>query len=272
MNRADVASLCLAIWRFERVRLTWEHYYTNLGVQFSMIEPGHRANFDQYVSEYSKATEDLHLHPAEDCLKQIHLRCNLQNTTVGQMCRELETLTRATIDELKRRFFVHVPAQKVDFADNPHQFFAASWDAYPSAREDMASACCCYALSENTGCVFHAMVVLQAGLEAFAAHLGLTFPVGTSQQWGNILIDVKKEVDKRYLASQQIPGVQGQAKQAEIEFYSQTGMQFNFFKDAWRNRVAHGRDKYTDDSALTILTSVKNFMVALSQRVKELTP
>jgi len=123
-------------------------------------------------------------------------------------------------------------------------------------------------LSEKTASVFHAMVVLQTGLEAFEAHLGLTC-FGASQQWGNILTDIKKEVDKRYLAAQQMPSVQGQAKQAEIEFYAQTGMQFNFFKDAWRNRVAHGRDKYTDESALTILTSVKNFMVALSQRVKE---
>jgi hypothetical protein len=269
MNRADVANLCLAMWRFERVRLTWEHHYTDLEMPFSMIEPADRTNFDQYVSECRKATEGLHLHPAEDCLKQIDLRCSWLSTTVRQMCRELETLSRTTIDELKRRFFVHVPAQKVDFVDNPKQFFAAIWDAYPSARENMASACCCYALSENTASVFHAMVVLQVGLEAFAAHLGLTFPAGAPQQWGNILIEVRKEVDKRHLAAQQIPNVQGQAKQAEIDFYAQTGMQFNFFKDAWRNRVAHGRDKYTDESALMILTSVKNFMVALSQRVKE---
>lgn len=61
------------------------------------------------------------------------------------------------------------------------------------------------------------MVVLQTGLQAFAAHLGLTC-FGASQQWGNILIDIKKEVDKRYLAAQQMPSVQGQAKQAEIEY------------------------------------------------------
>jgi hypothetical protein len=35
---------------------------------------------------------------------------------------------------------------------------------------------------------------------------------------------------------QQIPNAQGQAKQAELEFYAMTGRQFNFFKDAWRNR------------------------------------
>jgi hypothetical protein len=141
MNKADVANLCLATWRFERVRLTWEHYYTNVAVPFSMIEPGYRAEFDRYVSEYRKAIEGLHLHPAEDCLKQIELRCNWQGTTADPMCRELETLGRSTIDELKRHFFVRVPPERVDFSANPDQFFAASWDAYPSAREDMASAC-----------------------------------------------------------------------------------------------------------------------------------
>jgi hypothetical protein len=270
MIRADVASLCMAMWRFERLRLTWEQYYTNRSVQLSLMDPNHRAVFDSHLSDYKGAVANLHLNPVEDRLKKIDLRCSWHHTTVGDMCVELTMLCETTIDELKRHIFIHVPAEKVRFAESPKEFFSSSWDAYPSAREDMEAACRCYALGENTAAVFHSMIVLQAGLERFAEYLGLSFPGGNQfQQWGSILVEIMKEVEQRHKKAQQLPNAQGQAKQEELQFFADTGMQFSFFKDAWRNRVAHGREKYTDDSALTILASVKNFMLTLSKRVRE---
>jgi hypothetical protein len=39
LSRADVAGLCLAVWRFEQVRLEWEHRFLpqNASSQFKFI-------------------------------------------------------------------------------------------------------------------------------------------------------------------------------------------------------------------------------------------
>jgi len=38
MNRADVANLCMALWRFERVRLGWENLYPkNVAMLFKFL-------------------------------------------------------------------------------------------------------------------------------------------------------------------------------------------------------------------------------------------
>jgi len=166
MNRADVANLCMALWRFERVRLGWENLYPkNVAMLFKFLPADQRAIFDQYLVDFKAAIGDLHLNPTEDRLKKIALRCTWENTSVAEMCTELTMLSEVTIDELKRHVFVHVPAQKLEFADKPDQFFGASWSAYPSAQENMASACRCYALGEDTASVFHSMGVLQKGLK-----------------------------------------------------------------------------------------------------------
>jgi hypothetical protein len=269
MTRADVSSLCLALWRFERVRLGWENIYPkNVGMLFKFLPADQRAIFDQYIEEFKAAIDDLQLNPTEDRLKKIALRCTWENTSVAEMCAELTSLSEATIDELRRHVFVHVPAQKLEFADKPDQLFGVSWTAYPSAQENMASACRCYALGEDTASVFYSMGVLQKGLEALAKHLNVSFPAPLeAQQWQTIIDKLDAEIAQRTkMAAQQ---TQSSAKDEELKFYANTSLQFRYFKDAWRNDTAHFRRTYDSDEARTVLTHVKNFMVALSQKVKE---
>jgi hypothetical protein len=43
----------------------------------------------------------------------------------------------------------------------------------------------------------------------------------------------------------------GQEKDATLKFYSQAAVQFRYFKDAWRNHVAHLREVSTTLIRLT---------------------
>jgi hypothetical protein len=269
MTRADVANLCMALWRFERVRLGWENLYPkNVTMLFKFLPADQRAIFDQYLVDFKAAIDNLHLDPTEDRLKKIALRCNWENTSVTEMCTELTMLSEVTIDELKRHVFLHVPPQKQLFADKPDEFFEASWNAYPSAQKDMGSACRCYALGEDTASVFHSMGVVQKGLEALAKHMRVSFPAPLeAQQWQTIIDKLDAEIAQRTkMAAQQ---TKSSAKDEELKFYANTSLQFRYFKDAWRNDTAHFRESYNPDEAHTVLTHVKNFMVALSQKVRE---
>jgi hypothetical protein len=65
-SSADVASLCLAVWRFERVRLEWDHRFPqNLPMQFKFVGERNRANFDEYIADFKAAITSLNLYPAE---------------------------------------------------------------------------------------------------------------------------------------------------------------------------------------------------------------
>jgi hypothetical protein len=55
-----------------------------------------------------------------------------------------------------------------------------------------------------------------------------------------------------------------------LKFYSQAGIEFRYFKDAWRNRVAHARADYDKYQALGIISHVHDFMTQLSTRLSEI--
>ena len=50
-----------------------------------------------------------------------------------------------------------------------------SADAFPSCAGDIQKARSCYALGQEDGCVHHLMLVLERGLKALAAKLGVQY-------------------------------------------------------------------------------------------------
>jgi hypothetical protein len=56
------------------------------------------------------------------------------------------------------------------------------------------------------------------------------------------------------------------AKSEELAFLSGAAAQFRYFKEAWRNHVAHSRATYDDIEALRIMSHVHQFMDELAVR------
>lgn len=267
---ADVAGLCLALWRFERMHAQWDKRYPEPHkIPFSLIS--HTADLPTlkgYIDDFERIVEALELRPSRDRLRKIALRFEDSNTTVGRLGSELRTLIEATIDELYRRTFFEVPNERLPFLSGPAKFFGTAWSAFPSAQENMTSACRCYALGEDTASVFHAMGVLQRGLESLARHLNVQFPTPVDTLQSQQIIDkLDSELggQTRLVAQKS----KSQGKDDELKFYANASLQFRYFKDAWRNDTAHFRESYDSDEARTVLTHVKNFMITLSQRIKE---
>jgi hypothetical protein len=55
-------------------------------------------------------------------------------------------------------------------------------------------------------------------------------------------------------------------KLARLKLHADSAMQFRYFKDAWRNHVAHGRESYGEHDAETILIHVTDFIRLLIAR------
>lgn len=126
--------------------------------------------------------------------------------------------------------------------------------------DDIKEAGTCYATGRYTASVFHSMRVLEHGLRALAKDVGLTFDL---QQWQEILNQINGKIKEIRNLPKSIE------KSERLQFLSQAAEQFFYFKDAWRNHVAHGRDRYDGPQALSVLNHVKAFIVHLSEKLRE---
>jgi len=134
---------------------------------------------------------------------------------------------------------------------------------FPSASYDIKEAGNCYAVGRNTGCVFHLMNVLGVGLSA----LGMKFGVSLANtNWAPAIEEIESKI--RYMHKDPAWKIQSDCKQQQ-EFYAQAASHFGVLKDAWRNYTAHGRAKFDEGEAETILRNMRGFMQKLAMRLHE---
>lgn len=177
----------------------------------------------------------------------------------------IRTLMEQVESELEEKMVFCIPAEDVQFYASPEDWFPKSPSAFPSAKPDMEEACKCYALERYTACVFHSMAVLQIGLYTLAHDLGvfLKYPVELAE-WQEVISEIEKKIEPL----RQLPRSHPQ-KDILLSFYSGCASQFRYFKDTWRNHVAHMRETYSKGDAHTVLSHVRDFMEALSTRLHE---
>jgi hypothetical protein len=177
---------------------------------------------------------------------------------------EIKHFNPTLINELRRRVFLYMPPEDTKLYKEADSFFPRTRKAFPSARYDMDEACRCHALGCYTACVYHCMGVLQYGLYALASGLGVSFSFSIElAEWNAVIgaIEVKIKPFRE--------GPRTDKKDEDLSFYSECAAQFRYFKDAWRNHVAHGREVYDRDQAHSVLIHVRDFMEKLSLRIKE---
>ncbi len=118
------------------------------------------------------------------------------------------------------------------------------------------------------------MMVLEAGLPALACRLKVSFKPDKAT-WGNLIRDIKIKIDNEVNARAQPPKGSKPVSQAaamrRAKFLSgcqEAVMQFGYFKDIWRNHIAHGRANYDENDARKALNHVRDFMEILATKLK----
>jgi hypothetical protein len=126
-------------------------------------------------------------------------------------------------------------------------------------RENTVSAMYCHMISEDTACVFHMMRVLEGGIAALALDVGRTFE---RQNWQNIIDEIECEITKFRKTGPNTP-----EKQERLKFLSVAAKELFYFKDGWRNHVAHSRIRYDEHQAVSTMEHVRAFMAHLATRL-----
>jgi len=166
-------------------------------------------------------------------------------------------LDQAFLDHL----FLYVPTDDAELYTNPLEQFSKVVVGFPSSSSNTIEACRCYALGRYTACVFHCMGILQYGLYALANELkvSLNVPLPMSE-WCKIINNIESKINEL----RNFP--KSEAKDERLKFYSECSVQFRYFKDGWRNHVAHLREEYDKDQAHSALIHTREFMEHLTTR------
>jgi hypothetical protein len=167
-------------------------------------------------------------------------------------------------NELEDIVFGFIPAENAAYFQNKELFGQDVNSKFPSVAKDIQEAGNCYAHGNYTASVFHLMRVLETSLHVLAKALNVSFPAAIElENWKNII----DKVDSAIKAQEQLP--KSPQKSEDLQFYSEAAKEFRYFKDSWRNHVAHSRQDYDVHDATKIMEHVKDFMQHLATRLKE---
>lgn len=170
-------------------------------------------------------------------------------------------LRDAITTELRQYFYYQYPKEKAAVLRTWKEDWKAAVAAFPSIEWNAYRATDCYGLQHNDACVFYCMRVLEVGLKAVAADVGLIFEL---QQWHNIIDQIESKIsDER----RSLP--KGTARNERLQFLSEAAKEFFYFKEGWRNHVSHNRADYDEYQAISVLTHVRAFMNHLASNLSE---
>jgi hypothetical protein len=167
------------------------------------------------------------------------------------MVSALDHLNDSLSYELEKEAVFRIPPERKTYFERDDLFGPEVATAFPSCRRDIEKAGSCYALGQEDACVHHLMLVLERGLKALAARVGVS-PYDQSS-WQTVITNVE-------IKTKTLPNG------PDLYFYREVNAQFGFLKVAYRNHSEHAHDDLYDmPKALHILNQVKEFMRMLEK-------
>ena len=214
----------------------------------SKLWDGDAQKYKSLVAAIQKACEEHGLSHTAEMAKSPTER---QAETYDDVYYQLIHLNDSLTSELKREAIFQIPPERTDYYEQVDLFGPEVATAFPSCTRDIRNAGSCYALEQPDGCVHHLMMVLERGLRALAAKVGVRY---LRTNWQDIINKIESELKTMPRGPQK-------------DFYLEVNAQFGFLKDAYRNHSEHAHDDpYDMPKALSIFNHVCAFMQQLAKR------
>jgi HEPN domain-containing protein len=168
--------------------------------------------------------------------------------------------------DIEKTVFLYIPEHLAKYYEIVFPSIVTT--AFPLASKELVWAGNALAVGAYTACVFHSMRAAEIGVRVLGNELGVEFPDKPLElaEWQNILDKSDSIIGEMKKMRR------GTDKDEKLNFYSQAAVQFRYFKDAWRVRVAHARESYEERDAIKVFTHTHEFFETLATRLKEPKP
>jgi hypothetical protein len=220
-----------------------------------------------------KSLSPEQIEQAKEVLRDLGQKCDELNLPVtGRLAKDAleyppktaqgyDFLMSAFIAELKSHLFLFVPSHLAKYYETtlPDRITTS----FPRASKELVAAGNSLTSGLFTASVFHSMRA--AGVRVLGSELGVSFPDKPLElaEWQQILDQSESKI--KAMKSLQPK----QHRDDELNFYSQAAVQFTYFKDAWRVRVAHARETYDENPAIRVFSHTLEFFEILATRLRE---
>jgi hypothetical protein len=181
-----------------------------------------------------------------------------------------DTLAR----ESSKRHFACLDHKKVGQLVDIKNKWSGIWEKFPSTEQLSKDGVECYVLGLNAPCIYQMMMTLEIGLKSLSKRLHVKYD---RQTWRDIIKDIEDAISNFIASTGKMPkGSKPPSprvvsrRRADANLFAEAATEFTWFREAWRNHVAHGRAKYDENDALKVMTHVHGFMERLSTRLKEM--
>ena len=178
---------------------------------------------------------------------------------VATLGGQISALRNEIVRGVDSLVYLEIPASDIAFFEPSGPLFGDKvHQSFKSSRYDIAEAGKCLALDRSTAAVMHLMRALEPALLAMAKEVN-HFPA--LDVWGKIIEEIQNRINPKHASY-----INDRSKRI---FLSPAAVQFQHFKDAWRDHAMHAREKYTPEEARTAYRAVEAFMTHLAKRIKE---
>lgn len=262
MVESPVGYLCQTLVALKEIQEQWAIYPS---AHFSGLGEPEKRKFLLALEQLKDTTSDLGLDACNDRIHRLEPRIRL-DPAVSTLRTEIRFLLEVAEDQLQRRHFFFIPTEKIKYNAESEKLFGLTWERFEDAQTDMLQSGRCYALAQYSACVFHCMNVLERGLRSLAqtSEVNVSFKAEIEvENWKNIIDSIEAAIRKEIKRIDQEES-RSLEKLDKLKRYAESAMQFRYFKDAWRNHIAHGRDQYDEHQAETILKHTIDFMTYLA--------
>ena len=213
----------------------------------SKISDSEVEEYNNLLAAIQKACEEHGLSHTAEMAKRTAQR---EAATYDDVHYNLTHLNDSLTSELEREAIFRIAPERKGHYEQSDLFGPEATAAFPSCARDIRNAGSCYALEQPDGCVHHLMMVLERGLRALAAKVGVPY---LRTNWQDIINKIESELKTMPRGPQK-------------DFYLEVNAQFGFLKDAYRNHSEHAHDDpYDMPKALSIFNHVRAFMQELAK-------
>lgn len=192
------------------------------------------------------------------------------NLSTMEAFTSVTNLTELMVSELsKTKVFVIYEAEAKMFEQEAF-FGGAVFDAYPSARMDIAEAGSCFACGRYNAAIYHAVQAAEFGLRALARDRRVVVRMHKKDvpldqaMWGKIIEGLAPKISLIDSWSA------GSPKDAAHQFFKPSLLDADTLNDAFRRHISHGRGyRYEKADARFVLDVSQRFLNRLSRHCGE---
>ena len=174
----------------------------------------------------------------------------------GQLFGEVRQLWQSLEKSLSKMKAFIVPAEKAKYINATVLFGEQVAAAFPNTLDHIKAAGECLAMDLNTAAVYHLMCVMERGMDAIAADLGII----TKYKMWERKIEKMAEVITDFLRMD----YNKSPLQGRLDFYKIATERLTAVQHATRNKTMHAESWYDEEQAEDIFRATRGFIVALA--------